>query len=147
MILAIQSRAMRPPRFRADTGDDPELDAQRHRTALAGIGERDLYGAGGWGSARGVATIDVMGKPVPSSPRGPKGYVRSDARIYEDVCELLAWSGEVDASDIEVAVESGEVTLTGSVPERRMKMMAEMMIDGVSGVVDIHNRVRVVRPA
>jgi osmotically-inducible protein OsmY len=137
---------MRSPRFRADTGDDPELDAQRHRTALAGIGERDLYGAGGWHAERGVATIDVMKSSTPSSSaRGPKGYVRSDARIYEDVCELLAWADEVDASDIEVSVKSGEVTLSGTVPERGMKMAAEMMIDRIAGVIDIHNRVRVVR--
>ncbi len=144
MILATHKSAMRQPRFRADEGDDPELDAQRHRTALAGIGARDLYGAGGWGARRGVETIDVMGSESPAR-RGPKGYVRSDPRIYEDVCELLAWSRDVDASDIEVTVKSGEVTLSGSVPERRMKMMAEMMIDRVPGVVDIHNRMRVVR--
>jgi len=145
MILATQEGTMRPPKFRADTGDDPELDAQRHRTALAGIGERDLYGAGGWGAERGVATIDVMRSPPPSSPRGPKGYVRSDARIYEDVCELLAWAQEVDASNIEVTVKSGEVTLSGTVPERGMKMTVEMMIDRIAGVIDIHNRLRVVR--
>jgi osmotically-inducible protein OsmY len=137
---------MRQPRFRADTGDDPELDAQRHRTALAGIGERDLYGAGGWAASRGVTTIDVMaGAPTASASRGPKGYVRSDAHIYEDVCELLGRSRDVDASDLEVSVKAGEVTLSGTVPERSMKMAAEMMIDRVAGVVDIHNRVRVVR--
>jgi osmotically-inducible protein OsmY len=77
--------------------------------------------------------------------RGPKGYQRSDARISEDVCDRLAESPEVDASNIEVKVENGEVTLSGSVAERGEKRRAEDLIENVSGVREVHNHLRVNR--
>lgn len=103
--------------------------------ALVGVGQRDLYGAGGWEGPRGVAVLDVRngGRSV-SHPRGPKGYKRSDARIYEDVCETLAWAEEIDASDVEVSVVKGEVKLSGTVRDRRTKLVAEMLVDRVAGI-------------
>ena len=77
--------------------------------------------------------------------RGPKGYQRSDARISEDVCDRLAESPDVDASEIEVKVENGEVTLTGSVAERGEKRRAEDLIENISGVREVHNHLRVNR--
>jgi hypothetical protein len=74
--------------------------------------------------------------------KGPKGYKRSDERIREDVCDHLS-DGWIDASDIEVSVKDGEVTLTGTVTERRMKHIAEDMVERVSGVQDVHNQIRV----
>lgn len=56
--------------------------------------------------------------------KGPKGYKRSDERIREDVCDHLS-AGWIDASDIEVSVSEGEVTLSGTVTERRMKHVAD----------------------
>jgi osmotically-inducible protein OsmY len=77
--------------------------------------------------------------------RGPKGYQRSDNRILEDVCDRLMYS-EVDAGDIEVRVENGEVTLTGSVRDRSDKRRAEDIVEEVSGVRDVHNNIRVHHP-
>ena len=76
--------------------------------------------------------------------RGPKGYQRSDARILEDVCDRLTYS-EVDAGEIEVRVENGEVTLSGSVRDRGDKRRAEDVAEEVSGVRDVHNNIRVHR--
>lgn len=70
---------------------------------------------------------------------GPRGYKRSDDRIFEEVCERLTHHGGVDASDIEVEVEDGEVTMKGEVPNRRMKVMAEDAVETVPGVWDVHN--------
>lgn len=78
--------------------------------------------------------------------RGPKGYQRSDARIHEDVCDRLAQAPDIDASDIEVRTTNGEVMLSGSVREREAKRRAEDLIEGVSGVRDVHNNLRVSRP-
>lgn len=78
--------------------------------------------------------------------KGPKGYRRSDDRIKEDVCEELTHHGDLDASEIEVEVLDGAVTLTGSVCCRWAKRCAEDCLDQVSGIVDIHNRLRVVEP-
>jgi hypothetical protein len=80
--------------------------------------------------------------PGPYSGRGPRGYARSDDRIRDDVCEELAEAGQVDASDIEVSVEDGVVTLTGTVPDRRMKRMAEDAADSCNGVRDVRNELQ-----
>jgi hypothetical protein len=76
------------------------------------------------------------------SGRGPKGYRRSDERIREDVCEALTFDPFVDASEIEVTVSDGAVTLTGSVNDRNQKRRAEETTENVSGVRDVHNNVR-----
>jgi osmotically-inducible protein OsmY len=79
--------------------------------------------------------------------RGPKNYVRPDERIREDVCEQLADHAYVDASEIEVFVTNGEVTLKGSVDARLVKRAAEDCADHVRGVKDVHNQLRVKSPA
>jgi osmotically-inducible protein OsmY len=75
--------------------------------------------------------------------KGPKDYQRSDDRIREDVCDRLADDGTVDASDITVRVEKGEVTLEGQVDSRRAKRSAEDCVDSVSGVQHCQNNLRV----
>jgi hypothetical protein len=78
---------------------------------------------------------------------GPKGYKRSDERIREDVSEALYRAPEVNASDIEVEVQDGLVTLKGTVTERRMKRLAEDCAADVSGVDDVRNEIRVQQAA
>ncbi|WP_408095944.1 BON domain-containing protein [Peredibacter sp. HCB2-198] len=71
--------------------------------------------------------------------KGPKGYRRNDESIYQDVCDMLARSPDVDAEDIEVTVKDGCVFLNGSVHDRQMKKMAEYEIENISGVRDVQN--------
>jgi len=78
--------------------------------------------------------------------KGPRGYRRSDERIQEDVCDLLEHDPDVDASDIEVMVQDGEVTLSGTVDERWTKRHAEDVVEGVPGIRDVHNRLRIAGP-
>jgi hypothetical protein len=73
---------------------------------------------------------------------GPRGYRRSDERIREDVNDRLTDDSWLDASDIEVAVHDGEVTLTGNVSSRADKRRAEDLADDVSGVVHVQNNLR-----
>lgn len=75
--------------------------------------------------------------------RGPKGYRRSDDRIKEDVSDRLSDDWYLDASDIEVNVDSGEVTLSGTVDSRSDKRRAEDLAESVSGVTNVENRLRV----
>jgi len=75
--------------------------------------------------------------------RGPKGYSRSDERIREDVCDRLSDDPRVDASEIEVSVADGEVTLTGSVHDRYAKRRAEDAAEDISGVRNVQNNIRV----
>lgn len=78
--------------------------------------------------------------------RGPKGYVRSDARIEEDVNDRLTDDPYVDASEVEVSVKDREVTLNGTVDSRQAKRAAEDCAEHVSGVVHVQNNLRVARP-
>jgi osmotically-inducible protein OsmY len=75
--------------------------------------------------------------------KGPKGYQRSDQRITEDVSERLSEDPHIDASEIEVSVQGGIVTLKGTVPARYMKHLAEDCADRCFGVKDVENRIRV----
>ena len=80
--------------------------------------------------------------------KGPKNWKRSDELIREDVCEALYESYDVDATDIEVKVEEGLVTLSGSVNSRFAKKEAELCIEYLRGVVDIKNELKIkpIRP-
>jgi len=75
--------------------------------------------------------------------KGPKEYRRSDDRILEDVCDRLYEDPYVDASDVEVKVENGEVTLNGTIDHRNARRRAEDIIEAVSGVTHVQNNLRV----
>ena len=77
--------------------------------------------------------------------RGPRGYRRSDERIREDINDHLTDDWYIDASDVEVTVNSGMVTLTGRVDSRDDKHRAEDLAESVSGVTDVSNQLRVCR--
>ncbi len=79
----------------------------------------------------------------PYAGRGPKGYMRSDERIHEDICERLTEHPGIDASDIEVTVSAGDVTLLGHVESRAVKHLTEVMVETVSGVKEVHNQLRI----
>lgn len=75
--------------------------------------------------------------------KGPKGYKRSDERIQDDVCDALTNDRHVDATDVEVAVQDGEVTLSGFVAGRRSRRDAEAIAEHVAGVKYVQNNLRV----
>jgi hypothetical protein len=93
------------------------------------------------GSAPG--TREPWRVPGPFTGKGPRGYTRSDERIREDVNDRLTQHGQIDASDIEVGVSGGVVTLNGSVENRDQKRMAEDAIEDIPGVQGVHNQLRV----
>ena len=76
---------------------------------------------------------------------GPRGYKRSDDRIYEEVCEVLMRNPDVNATNIGVKVENGVVFLSGKVESRRMKKIAEMIIDDLPGIQDVKNELTTFR--
>ncbi|MNK35902.1 BON domain protein [compost metagenome] len=77
-----------------------------------------------------------------SSRTDPKGYVRTDERVRENVCESLAHSG-LDVSDVTVTVVDGRAILEGTVPNRPTKHRVEDCADACTGVKDVENRIRV----
>lgn len=102
------------------------------------------------GQSRGGVAFDGRehGSRVSLGPRGhrgrgPAGYVRSDERIADDVIDRLTHDEQIDASEILISVDDGIVTLTGNVPERAMKRLAEDLVANAGGVRDVHNAIRV----
>ena len=116
------------------TGDRPYSD----RSGYAGADPYAPYTGSRWGTA-GTSTGQYAG-------RGPRGYRRGDERIREDVCDRLTDDPRIDASDVDVEVKDGEVTLGGSVRSRDEKRFAEDVIERISGVRDVNNNLKV-KPA
>lgn len=116
------------------TGGGPALDWPRGR-------EDQWRSRTGFGTGASWSEDDDQGH----RGRAPKGYRRSDERIREDVNDALTEDRMVDASEIEVEVSNGEVTLSGSVPERRMRRRAEDLVEAASGVSYVQNNLRVTR--
>lgn len=75
--------------------------------------------------------------------RGPNGYTRTDELLKEIICEQLTDDPFIDASDVSIEVAQSEVTLRGTVPERRQKYAIEDLVADVAGVNEIHNYISV----
>ncbi|HKW46714.1 MAG TPA: BON domain-containing protein [Gemmatimonadaceae bacterium] len=73
---------------------------------------------------------------------GPKGYHRTDERIQEEISDRLMMHPDVDASDIEVHVANGIVTLRGTAEDRHQKRIAEFIAEDVAGVDDVNNELK-----
>jgi hypothetical protein len=84
-----------------------------------------------------------LGSSAGSGPRGPKGYRRSDDRLREEICERIAQSERIDAGDVTVGVQDASVTLEGTIADRAMKYELEELVDRVTGVREVDNRVRI----
>jgi hypothetical protein len=97
-------------------------------------GDEGRWGRGEWGDDERRGRF---------AGRGPKGYRRSDERIREDVSDRLTDDSWLDASQIDVAVEGGMVTLSGKVGDRDDKRRAEDVAMSVSGVRDVINQIHV----
>ncbi|HKH33813.1 MAG TPA: BON domain-containing protein, partial [Beijerinckiaceae bacterium] len=97
-----------------------------------------------WGGNRfSNETYGYWREGGPHRGRGPKNLSRSDERIREDVCEGLMEDPHVDASEIEVTVANGEVTLSGATADRLQKRRAEEVAEAVSGVHHVQNNLRI----
>ena len=107
-----------------------------HRGGMSGDYARD----GGWSGA-GRAEEHVR-EPEHRGyrGRGPKNWRRPDERIRETVIAMLTDADEVDATDIDVTVENGEITLAGVVGSRMEKRAAEDVAMACRDVQDVHNR-------
>lgn len=134
-------------------GSQGVANAPWSQSEFAGRGEFGDRDPGMWNQERGyssgpaAASVDSesWSVPGPHTGRGPEGYVRAESAIREDVCERLTRHGRLDASRVQVRVENGEVTLDGQVESRAAKRMAEETAESVSGVRDVHNRLRIDR--
>jgi hypothetical protein len=144
-------RTQRTQRYENDfeRGRFGDFDRERYDDG----GYTGLPGGDGWrgrfelgdsqyrGYNQGMDTQEFMDGEF--SGRGPRNYKRGDNRIEEDINERLTRHGALDASEIEVAVQNGEVTLKGSVRNRNAKRLAEDIAEAISGVKDVNNQIKV----
>lgn len=75
--------------------------------------------------------------------RGPRNYQRNDEQIREDIIERLVRNHEIDATDVEVSVSGGEVTLKGLVASRYEKRLAEDICEDTFGVKSVRSELHV----
>lgn len=107
----------------------PHLDRhQLHRMSWRAEGAQDYPG----GALDTLLEASHRGK-------GPKNYRRSDELLREILCERFTEDPFIDAVDVSVDVEGGEVTLTGTVTSRMQKMRIEDLAADTTGVTEIHN--------
>jgi len=113
------------------------------------IGHADWGARGEWNRSNshdpswGRGSYDQQSRLNEQKNRWPKSFKRNDERLKDDIHEELIRHGHIDASDIEVQVKDGEVTLTGQVVSRHDKRIAEELAEKVLGVHDVQNQLKV----
>jgi len=133
--------------------DDPAGGPPARRETRQAYARPDSWRDDPQWRGRGVGQGDYPGRsgltfPYQSQPRTPsypKGYVRSDEYIRDDLCERLSRSS-LRVEEVSVDVAGGKVALAGSVPERWIKHAIEDAAAHTRGVVHVDNRIRVDRP-
>jgi len=131
--------------YQGGTGELGETSQGDSYGRGSGFDEQGVrHGQGqGTGAAWDRGGTGMSGRKGGFAGRGPKGYQRSDERIREEVSDRLTEHDELDASEIEVSVKDGEVTLTGMVDDREAKRLAGDVAEEASGVRDVMNQLKV----
>ena len=70
---------------------------------------------------------------------------KPDESLAQEIHEILTSDPELDATDVEVLVEGGAITLSAEVEHPDAKLLAEELTESVAGVRLVHNRLVVVR--
>lgn len=123
-------------------------DWQRHSSgATSGARGQEGFGFPGehtWGEEQYTAERrEEQGRR--QSARAKRGRRRPDESLAQEIHEILTKDPELDATEIEVEVEGGAVTLTGEVHDPDARLLAEELVESLPGVREVHNRLRVER--
>ena len=92
-------------------------------------------------AARRVKGVRGIAQEIVVHP--PSAHKRSDEEIAERVVRILGWDVEVPSQQIQVKVEKGMVTLTGTVSHYFQKKAAENDVRRLSGIIGIVNLIEV----
>jgi len=125
---------MEPLERRYFGGDDRAPERRRRRRGEPEAGWQIGPGVGGAG--------DATLAPGPPPERGPDDGKRTDEIIREDVCQWMSDDPRLDAREIDVRVQDGEVTLEGGVEHRAARRLAEDIAAAVPGVRKVLNRLQ-----
>ncbi len=74
---------------------------------------------------------------------GSEAYYRGDADLAQEIVDMLQSSDEVDATNVDVMVQAGNVTLRGKVPTQEQKEKAHHIAASSLGVGVIRNELMV----
>ena len=126
--------------YRGYDSNNDDWNYDRNRSMGSGSWSQDYNQRNDWNdsnrSSAGSGSNQHRGK-------GPKGYKRSDQRIQEDINDQLSYHGDIDATDIEVKVQNGEVTLSGTVQDKKSKRLAEDIAEDINGAGNVQNNIKV----
>lgn len=81
--------------------------------------------------------------PGPYSGMGPKAYEGDQNVSVQEAALRLTQHGQVDASDIELVFEDGEIVLRGTVASDEMRRLAEDALRDLGGVGNVQNSLQV----
>lgn len=101
-----------------------------------------------------LPTLDEMGTeasvytevwllPGPYSGLGPRGYNDAGDPAGQEVASRLTQHGQVDASNIEITIDNGEVLLEGTVDSEETKRLAQEALESIGGVSSVQNLLQV----
>jgi len=123
-----------------EDGEDQEVGTPRPLTEdMEWSRLQGLYG----GSEYGGYVGDPEHPDRSFAGKGPKAWQPTDNRLVDEVNEALARHPAIDATDVEVAVEGSRVILRGEVGDRRVKHLAKECAQGIDGVEDVQDELRV----
>jgi hyperosmotically inducible protein len=124
----------------------PTIDASRITVEVTG-GVVTLYGnvastwqkTRAWDLASGVSgVVDVVNDLSVSPPREI-----SDEDIRNDIMSTLARNTFIDSSRVNVNVDDGVVTLTGSVGDYNASRTLQQIANYTTGVIDVRNELTI----
>ena len=128
-------------------GEGPTAGQQMHSSVDPSevVNDRSSGATSGpWGKERsGGERREEQGRRQTNS--GPRSRRKSDENLTQEIREILTADPELEATDIEVEVEGGAVTLRGAVVDSDARLLAEELVESLSGVREVHNRLRVER--
>jgi hyperosmotically inducible periplasmic protein len=94
----------------------------------------------------GLAMAQGPGQASNASGKAPASGAQArpaDKQLAKDVRRAIRKAGGVDMAALTVRVKNGVVTLAGSVPSSIESSKAEEVAKGVSGVVEVRNKLTV----
>ena len=116
-----------------DSGEMPIYD-ETVITDLASLDEMD---------AEMPVYTEVWLVPGPYSGLGPKGYNDAGDPTGQEVASRLTQHGQVDASNIEITIDNGEVLLEGTVDSEETKRLAQEALESIVSVGSVQNLLQV----
>jgi hypothetical protein len=125
----------------------PQADNADTPHGFPGPGYAGFNGSAGYnGSGMGGVSGGYAGDGVTEGPWRPVPDTWHDDQIASVIRERLAEGRGIDASQVEVEVEAGVVSLRGEIATRSMRHAVVELTKRVSGVRRVHNELHVTTP-